>query len=412
MAKIKRTPERERIAEAIVREFGAETADDALEAIRGILGPTIESMLKAELEAHLGYPSNDKSPKEGANRRNGYTTKKVRSSAGEVEISVPRDRDATFEPIAVPKGSSDLSDIEGRILSMYARGMSQRDIASTVREIYGFSISAETVSAITDRVWEELERWRSRPLEPVYAFVFVDCLFVPVKRGRGARNAAVYAMLAYDLEGRKDILGLWMDESEGAARWMGVFDEIRQRGVEDVLFVSMDGVSGLEEGLRAVFPGAVAQRCIVHMVRNSTKYVPQKEMQAFCRSIRAVYGAASLPEAEAAWEAFRAEWSRYRGAVAVWERNISHVWQLFSYGSAVRKVMYATNALESVNASFRKVVRRGCFPDEDAVMKLLYLRVKELYSRWGEGCHQAGWPQVRNQLLCDEGIRARVEKYM
>lgn len=412
MAKIKRTPEQERLAEAIVREFGAETADDALEAIRGILGPTIESMLKAELEAHLGYPSNDKSPKEGANRRNGYTTKRVRSSAGEVEISVPRDRDATFEPIAVPKGSSDLSDIEGRVLSMYARGMSQRDIASTVREIYGFSISAETVSAITDRVWEELERWRSRPLEPVYAFVFVDCLFVPVKRGRGARNAAVYAMLAYDLEGRKDILGLWMDESEGAARWMGIFDEVRQRGVEDVLFVSMDGVSGLEEGLRAVFPGAVAQRCIVHMVRNSTKYVPQKEMQAFCRSIRSVYGAASLPEAEAAWEEFRAEWSRHRGAVAVWERNISHVWQLFSYGSAVRKVMYTTNALESVNASFRKVVRRGCFPDEDAVMKLLYLRVKELYSRWGEGCHQTGWSQVRNQLLCDEGIRARVEKYM
>lgn len=412
MAKIKRTPEQERIAEAIVRESGARTADDALEAIRGILGPAIESMLKAELEAHLGYPSNDKSPKEGSNRRNGYTTKRVRSSAGEVEISVPRDRDATFEPVAVPKGSSDLSDIEGRVLSMYARGMSQRDIAATVREIYGFSVSAETVSAITDRVWEELERWRSRPLEPVYAFVFVDCLFVPVKRGRGARNAAVYAMLAYDLEGRKDILGLWMDESEGAARWMGIFDEVRQRGVEDVLFVSMDGVSGLEEGLRAVFPGAVAQRCVVHMVRNSARYVPQKETKAFCRSIRAVYGAASLPEAEAAWESFRAEWSRYPGAVAVWERNISHVWRLFSYGSAVRRVMYTTNALESVNASFRKVVRRGCFPDEDAVMKLLYLRVRELYSRWGEGCHQAGWSQVRNQLLCDEGIRARVEKYM
>lgn len=412
MAKIKRTPEQERIAEAILRESGAETADDALEAIRGILGPVIESMLKAELDAHLGYPSNDKSPKEGANRRNGYTTKKVRSSAGEVEISVPRDRDATFEPAAVPKGCSDLSDIEGRVLSMYARGMSQRDIAATVREVYGFSVSAETVSAITDRVWEELERWRSRPLEPVYAFAFVDCLFVPVKRGRGARNAAVYVVLAYDLEGRKDVLGLWMDGSEGAARWMGVFDEIRQRGVEDVLFVCMDGVAGLEEGLRAVFPGAVAQRCVVHMVRNSTKYVPHKEARAFCRSVRAVYGAASLAEAEAAWEAFRAEWSRYPGAVGVWERNLAHVWQLFSYGSAVRKVMYTTNALESVNASFRKVVRRGCFPDEDAVMKLLYLRVKELYSRWGDSCHQAGWSQVRNQLLCDEGIRARVERFM
>lgn len=412
MAKIKRTPEQERIAEAILRESGAETADDALEAIRGILGPVIESMLKAELDAHLGYPSNDKSPKEGANRRNGYTTKKVRSSAGEVEISVPRDRDATFEPVAVPKGCSDLSDIEGRVLSMYARGMSQRDIAATVREVYGFSVSAETVSAITDRVWEELERWRSRPLEPVYAFAFVDCLFVPVKRGRGARNAAVYVVLAYDLEGRKDVLGLWMDGSEGAARWMGVFDEIRQRGVEDVLFVCMDGVAGLEEGLRAVFPGAVAQRCVVHMVRNSTKYVPHKEARAFCRSVRAVYGAASLAEAEAAWEAFRAEWSRYPGAVGAWERNLAHVWQLFSYGSAVRKVMYTTNALESVNASFRKVVRRGCFPDEDAVMKLLYLRVKELYSRWGDSCHQAGWSQVRNQLLCDEGIRARVERFM
>ncbi len=412
MAKIKRTPEQERIAEAILRESGAETADDALEAIRGILGPVIESMLKAELDAHLGYPSNDKSPKGSANRRNGYTTKKVRSSAGEVEISVPRDRDATFEPAVVPKGSSDLSDIEGRVLSMYARGMSQRDIAATVREIYGFSISAETVSAITDRVWEELERWRSRPLGPVYAFAFVDCLFVPVKRGRGARNAAVYVILAYDLEGRKDVLGLWTDDSEGAARWMGVFDEIRQRGVEDVLFVCMDGVSGLEEGLRAVFPDAVAQRCVVHMVRNSTKYVPQRDMQAFCRSVRAVYGAASLAEAQAAWEAFRAEWSRYPGAVGVWERNLPHVWQLFSYGSAVRKVMYTTNALESVNASFRKVVRRGCFPDEDAVMKLLYLRVKELYARWGEGCHQSGWSQVRNQLLCDEGIRARIERYM
>lgn len=412
MAKIKRTPDQERIAEAILRESGAETADDALEAIRGILGPVIESMLKAELDAHLGYPSNDKSPKEGANRRNGYTTKKVRSSAGEVEISVPRDRDATFEPVAVPKGCSDLSDIEGRVLSMYARGMSQRDIAATVREVCGFSISAETVSAITDRVWEELERWRSRPLEPVYAFAFVDCLFVPVKRGRGARNAAVYVVLAYDLEGRKDVLGLWMDGSEGAARWMGVFDEIRQRGVEDVLFVCMDGVAGLEEGLRAVFPGAVAQRCVVHMVRNSAKYVPHKEARAFCRSVRAVYGAASLAEAEAAWEAFRAEWSRYPGAVGAWERNLAHVWQLFSYGSAVRKVMYTTNALESVNASFRKVVRRGCFPDEDAVMKLLYLRVKELYSRWGDSCHQAGWSQVRNQLLCDEGIRARVERFM
>ena len=412
MARRPRGGRRDEIARAILEEFGVETADEAQEALRQILGPTIEAMLRAELDAHLGYASNDKSPKATANRRNGYTPKRVRTSAGELEISVPRDRDGSFEPVAVPKGSSDLSDVESRVISMYARGMSQRDIARTVREIYGFSMSAETVSAITDRVWEDLERWRSRPLEPVYAFMFVDCLYVPVRDGRGARNAAVYAVLAYDLRGRKDVLGLWMDDSEGAHRWMQVFDELRARGVEDVLYVSSDGVAGLGEGLRAVFPAATHQRCVVHLVRASLRYVPQKEAAAFCRSIRAVYGAPSLAAAESAWEAFRAEWARYPGAVAVWERSIGHVWQLFDCGSEVRRVMYTTNALESVNASFRKVVRRGSFPSEEAVMKLLYLRVLELYRKWGEGCHHAGWSQVRNQLLCDEGVRPRIEGYL
>lgn len=312
----------------------------------------------------------------------------------------------------MPKGGSDLSDVESRVISMYARGMSQRDIARTVREIYGFSMSAETVSAITDRVWEDLGRWRSRPLEPVYAFMFVDCLYVPVRDGRGARNAAVYAVLAYDLRGRKDVLSLWMDDSEGAHRWMQVFDELRARGVEDVLYVSSDGVAGLGEGLGAVFPAATHQRCVVRLVRNSLRYVPQKGAAAFCRSMRAVYGAPSLASVESAWEAFRGEWSRYPGAVAVWERSLDQVWQLFSCGSEVRRVMYTTNALESVNASFRKVVRRGSFPSEEAVMKLLYLRVLELYRKWGEGCHHAGWSQVRNQLLCDEGVRPRIEGYL
>ena len=407
-----RAGRKEEIARAIVEEFGARTADEAQEALRQILGPAIEAMLRAELDAHLGYASNDKSPKQTDNRRNGYTPKKVRTSVGEIEISVPRDRDGSFEPVAVPKGRSDLSGIESRVISMYARGMSQRDIAATIREIYGFSMSAETVSAITDRVWEDLERWRSRPLEPVYAFMFVDCLYVPVRDGRGARNAAVYAVLACDLHGRKDILGLWMDESEGAHRWMQVFDELRARGVRDVLYVSSDGVAGLGEGLASVFPRAVHQRCIVHLVRSSARYVPQKEHTEFCRSIRAVYGAPSREAAESAWDDFRGRWSRYPGAVGTWERSIEHVWHLFSCGSEVRRVMYTTNALESVNASFRKVVRRGSFPSEDAVMKLLYLRVLELYGRWGEGCHHAGWSQVRNQLLCDESVRPRIERYL
>ena len=305
-------PAAERVAAAIMEEFSPKTAEEAQEALRSVFGPMIETMLKAELEAHLGYPDNDKGPKDGPNRRNGYTRKVVRTSAGEVPIDVPRDRDATFEPAVVPKGERDLTGIESRVMSMYARGMSQRDIAATVREIYGFSMSAETVSAITDRVWEELERWRSRPLEPVYAFMFVDCLYVPVRRGRGARSMAVYAIVAYDLAGRKDVLGLWMQETEGAHHWMGVFDELRQRGVEDVLFVSMDGVSGLADGLRAIFPDAVAQRCLVHLVRNSCKYVPSKDMQAFCRDARAFYGAPSLSACRAAFADFSEAWARYR----------------------------------------------------------------------------------------------------
>ena len=355
MASRGRNAKRDEIARAILEEFGAATADEAQEALRQILGPTTEAMLK---------------------------------------------------------DGTDLSDVESRVISMYARGMSQRGIARTVREIYGFSMSAETVSAITDRVWEDLGRWRARPLEPVYAFMFADCLYVPVRDGRGARNAAVYAVLAYDLRGRKDVPGLWTDDSEGPHRWMQVFDVLRARGVEDVLYVSSDGVAGLGEGLRAVFPHATHQRCIVHLVRGSLRYVPQKEAAAFCRSIRVVYGAPSLAAAESAWEAFRAEWARYPGAVTVWERSIGHVWRPLDCGSAVRRVMYTTNALESVNASFRKVVRRGSFPSEDAVMKLLHLRVLELYRRWGEGCHQTGWSEVRNQLLCDEGVRARIEGHL
>lgn len=339
-------PAAERVAAAIMEEFSPKTAEEAQEALRSVFGPMIETMLKAELEAHLGCPDNDKGPKDGPNRRNGYTRKVVRTSAGEVPIDVPRDRDATFEPAVVPKGERDLTGIESRVMSMYARSM------------------------------------------------------------------AVYAIVAYDLAGRKDVLGLWMQETEGAHHWMGVFDELRQRGVEDVLFVSMDGVSGLADGLRAIFPDAVAQRCLVHLVRNSCKYVPSKDMQAFCRDARAFYGAPSLSACRAAFADFSEAWARYPGAVATWERSMAEVERLFSYGPDVRRVMYTTNAVESVNASFRKVVRRGCFPDEDAVMKLLYLRVKELYSRWGEGCHQPGWARVRNQLLCDEGIRARIERFL
>lgn len=414
VAKKNRDERAERVARAILDEYQPKTADEAQDALRSVFGPMIESMLQGELDAHLGYKSNDKGPKETANRRNGYSKKSVKTSFGKVPIEVPRDRDCTFEPVVVAKGEGDLSDIEAKVLSLYARGLSMRDIADVTREIYGFSISAETVSAITERIRGELGEWQSRPLEPIYAFLFVDCMFVTVRGREGAAKHAVYTVLAYTMEGRKDILGMWMSDSEGAHFWMGVFGELRARGVEDVLFVSIDGLSGLEEGVGAVFPKATVQRCVVHLVRDARKFVPHCEATAFCRDCRGLYNAPSLQEARARFEAFKSDWQRYPGATGVFERSWRHVEQLYAHGPDVRRIMYTTNAIESVNSSFRKVVKKGAYPTEDAVLKLLYLRVRELDRKWGNTgevrCRPAGWSKVLCQLYCVDGFKERIER--
>ena len=237
---------------------------------------------------------------------------------------------------------------------MYAKGMSQRDIADTIEDIYGFEISHETISEITDSVLEQLEEWQNRPLQKFYTFLFVDCLYVMMRKYYETKNYAVYVILGYDVDGKKDILGLWLSESESKHQWMQIFDELKNRGVEDVLFISMDGVSGLEEGAKAIFPQVTIQRCIVHIIRNSIKYVPNKDHKRFTAQLKKVYGAASLKAAEAEFERFKQAWSQYPGAVDVWVRNRKHVAQLFSYGSAVRKILYTTNAVESVNSSLMK----------------------------------------------------------
>ena len=241
---------------------------------------------------------------------------------------------------------------------MYGKGMSQRDIADTIEDIYGFEISHETISNITDRVIDTANEWQSRPLKKFYPFLFVDCLYVSIRREMDTKNSAVYVILGYDVDGVKDILGVWIGETEGKHYWMQIFDEIRARGVEDVLYLSMDGVSGLEEGARSIFKDVTVQRCIVHLIRNSTKYVPSKEYKRFTAQLKKIYGASSLKAAEAEFERFKQAFSAYPGAVDIWVRNWSHVEQLFNYGSAVRKVLYTTNAIEAVNSSFRKVIKK------------------------------------------------------
>lgn len=398
------------IATRILEEYKPTTVAEMQDALRDIFGPMFEAMLQGEMEGHLGYGSNDHGTKETTNRRNGYTGKTVKTSMGDVEIRTPRDRDGSFEPQIIPKRTKDVSGIEDKVLAMYAKGMSQRDIAETIEDIYGFEISHETISAITDRVIDAAREWQNRPLKKFYTFLFVDCLYVNIRKEYESKSCAVYVILGYDIDGKKDVLGIWIGESEGKHYWMQIFDEIKGRGVEDVLFISMDGVSGLEEGARSIFKDVVVQRCIVHLIRNSIKYIPSKEYKAYTAQLKRVYGAASLKAAQAEFERFKQAWSQYPGAVDVWVRNWIHVEQLFQYGSAVRRVMYTTNPIEAMNSSFRKVTKKGSFPSEDAVLKALYLRLMELYKKWADR-PIANWSIVRNQLSMDPGIQKRIMQY-
>ncbi len=398
------------IAKAIIDEYQPKTAEEMQDALKDIFGPMFEAMLQGEIDTHLGYEAHNHGYKDTENRRNGYIHKNVKTTYGDIPVDVPRDRESTFEPQAIPKRTRDVSGIEDKVLAMYARGMSQRDIADTIEDIYGFEISHEAVSTITDRVIETADEWQNRPLKKFYTFVFVDCLYVSIRKETETKSCAVYVVLGYDVNGIKDILGIWIGESEGKHYWMQIFDEIKARGVEDILFISMDGVSGLEEGAKSIFKDVVVQRCIVHLIRNSIKYIPSKEYKAYTGQIRKVYGAASLKAAQAEFERFRQAWSQYPGAVEVWVRNWDYVEQLFNYGSAVRKVMYTTNAIESVNSSFRKVTKKGSFPNENSVMKALYLRITELYKKWN-GRPVSNWAMVRNQLSMDDKVQARIMKY-
>lgn len=398
------------LVKAIIDAYQPETAKDVQDALKDIFGPMFEAMLQGEMNSHLGYENNDKGEKQTQNRRNGYISKNVKTSMGGMTIDVPRDRDGSFEPQIVPKRTKDISDIDKKVLSMYAKGMSQRDISNTIEDIYGFKISHDTISQITDCVLDELNEWQSRPLKKCYPFVFVDCMYVTMRYEYESKETAVYTILGYDIDGHKDILGIWLNETESKHSWMQIFDEIKSRGVEDIFFISMDGVSGLEQGAKEIFKGVVVQRCIVHLIRNSLKYVPSKDYKKFTANLKLIYGAPNLKTAQTEFEKFKTTWSKYSGAVDVWVRNFNHVEQLFDYSSTIRRVMYTTNAIESVNSSFRKVTKKGAFPNENALLKLLYLRVTELYKKW-DGSTIYNWAMVRNELDAHPKFQDRFRKY-
>ena len=382
----------------LIELYQPKSVSDIQEMLKALFAGTMEDMLKAELDSELGYKKNSQEAKTTDNRRNGSYPKTVTSSMGEIELNIPRDRKGEYEPELIPKGSHDVSELEEKVLSLYAKGTSDRDISNVIDDIYGFKLSHETISNIVDRVQPRVIEWQNRKLEKVYPFVYMDALMVNIKSENKSGKYAVYSIIGVNCEGRKDCFGFWIGENEGTHQWLSIFDELKARGVEKLGFVCIDGLAGLEEAITNTFPNAIVCRCMVHLVRNSTKYIPTKHRKEFCADLKAIYGAVSISEAENALAVLNEKWKKqYPSAVRVWNDNFIYVQRIFEYPSEIRKMIYTTNAIESFNSSLRKVTdRKAAFPNEMAVMKILYLRTQDVVKKWT--MPYPNWGVIRGML--------------
>jgi putative transposase len=344
----------------------------------------MERMLDAELTEHLGFERNAIEGRGKSNSRNGYTNKRVQTETGPVEIRVPRDRAGTFEPQLVSKYQRRLEGFDDKVLALYARGMSVRDIQGHLRELYGTDVAPDLISRVTDAVLDEARAWQVRPLEAIYPIVYIDALFVSVRDEGTVKKKAVYIALGTTLEGRRDVLGLWMDGSEGARFWLNALTELKNRGVQDMLFVCCDGLTGLPQAIETAFPRAIVQTCIVHMIRASLRYVPYAERKHVVGSLRAIYGADTEATASLALDAFDERYGRkYPGVSKLWRSRWNEVVPFLSYPTEIRRILYTTNAIESLNFQLRQVLRpKGHFPNDDAVLKIVFLAIKRASFRW------------------------------
>ena len=342
----------------------------------------IERALAGELKAHL----QEQAEAGQNNSRNGHSKKTVQSNHGEMELSIPRDRQGSFEPVLVPKHQRRIAELDEKILALYARGMSTRDISAQLEELYGAKVSASLISEVTDSVLEEVKAWQTRPLDEVYPIVYLDALYVNIKVSGRISKRAVYVALGIDREGEKHLLGLWIGEAEaeGAKFWLRVLTELKNRGLKDILIACCDGLTGFPDAIQAVYPQTQVQLCIVHLMRNCLKYVPWKDKKQVAADLKPIYQAATIEEAERALDAFSQEWDDLYPAISqIWLRHWEHVIPIFDYPMAIRRVIYTTNAIESLNRSFRKIIKtKAVFPDEESVFKLLYLSMKNIIKKW------------------------------
>ena len=344
----------------------------------------LERAMQAEITEHLGYEKNAPSGKNSGNSRNGIYKKNIKGEFGNLDVTVPRDRNASFEPIILPKGESRFTGFDDKIISMYARGMTTRDIQAHLEEIYGVDVSPTLVSQVTEAVTDEIKLWQNRPLDEVYPIMYLDAVRVKVRHDGRVINKAVYLAIGVTMNGVKEVLGMWTAETEGAKFWLQVVTELKNRGVKDIFIACVDGLKGFPEAIEAVFPQTQIQLCIVHMVRHSLNYVSWKQRKEAADDLKAIYQAPTLEMAETNLDAFAAKWDATHPTIAKsWRNNWERIIPLFSYPPDIRKAIYTTNAIESLNMSLRKVTKnRGSFPNDDAMFKLLYLAIKNISKKW------------------------------
>ena len=373
--------------------------------LRQLTQRVVERALEAELTAHLGYAPHARNGSSPGNCRNGKGKKTVQTETAQFDIDVPRDRDGSFEPQLVKKRQRRLDGFDDKVLALYARGLSTREIQAHLEELYGVEVSPTLISNVTDAVLDEVRTWQARPLASVYPILYFDALFVKSRQEGPVQTKAVYVALGITVDGEKELLGLWLSESEGAKFWLSVFTELKTRGVQDCFIACVDGLKGLPEAIEAVFPKTQVQLCIVHKVRNSLKYVPWKERKAVAADLRAIYGAATLAEAEQALERFAERWdTKYPLISPSWLADWDRLTVLFDYPPAIRRVIYTTNAIESLNYTLRKRLKtRGVFPNDESIVKVLYLALQHVAKKWTRPIRD--WKAALNQFVILFGER-------
>ncbi|WP_406677843.1 IS256 family transposase [Moorella sp. ACPs] len=392
---------------ALAKELAKEcrTIGDIQEKLKELFKDTIQQVLEAEMEHHLGYPKNSPEGINTGNSRNGYSQKTIKTRAGKTEIKIPRDRNGEFEPQIIRKYQTTANELEDQIIAMYAKGMSTRDIEDQMKDIYGIEVSPVLVSKVTDKILPQIIEWQSRPLDPVYPIVYLDAIHFKVKQDNRIVNKAAYTVLGISVTGHKDILGIWIGESESASFWLGVLNDLKNRGVEDILIVCKDGLTGFSEAINAVFPQTEVQLCVIHQIRNSLKYVSYKDRKSLMADLKQVYQALTLEEAELKFSEFKDKWQkRYPLVIKSWENNWLELTAYFKYPPEIRRIIYTTNAVEGYHRQLRKVTKtKTAYPTDEALRKIIYLATLDIARKWTMPIRD--WGRCLSQLIIYFGDR-------